>query len=87
MLLSLVIMPQSSNTKCFKCLGKRHITFGCPNKRIMIMRTISYHGGNNINVASSRLVEKLKLPTQAHLRPHKLHWLIRKGELVVAKHP
>ncbi|RDX76405.1 hypothetical protein CR513_43609, partial [Mucuna pruriens] len=29
-------------------------------------------GGNNVNIASSRLVEKLKLSTLAHPKPYKL---------------
>ncbi|RDX74774.1 hypothetical protein CR513_45438, partial [Mucuna pruriens] len=29
---------KSSNVKCFKCLGRCHITFQHPNKRIMILR-------------------------------------------------
>ncbi|RDY14582.1 hypothetical protein CR513_00333, partial [Mucuna pruriens] len=40
---------------------------------------------NNVNVASLRLVEKLKLPTLAHPRPYKLQWLNSEEELVVAK--
>nr|KYP63488.1 hypothetical protein KK1_018064 [Cajanus cajan] len=26
------------NIKCFKCLGRRHISFECPTRRIMIMK-------------------------------------------------
>ncbi|RDY12912.1 hypothetical protein CR513_02224, partial [Mucuna pruriens] len=29
---------RSSNIKCFKCLGKGHITSQCPNKRTMILK-------------------------------------------------
>ncbi|RDY12111.1 hypothetical protein CR513_03136, partial [Mucuna pruriens] len=30
--------PRTSDIKCFKCLGKRHIASQCPNKRAMILR-------------------------------------------------
>ncbi|RDX81537.1 Retrovirus-related Pol polyprotein from transposon 17.6, partial [Mucuna pruriens] len=41
--------------------------------------------GSIVNVASSRLVEKLKLPTLAHSKPHRLQWLNSQGELTVTK--
>ena len=28
----------TKNIKCFKCLGKGHITSGCPTRRTMIMK-------------------------------------------------
>jgi len=28
---------KSSSIKCFKCLGKCHIAFQCPNKRTMVV--------------------------------------------------
>ncbi|RDY01810.1 hypothetical protein CR513_14816, partial [Mucuna pruriens] len=74
MLLSPVPASKSSNIKCFKCLGKGHIALQCPNKRSMII---------SVNVASSRLVEKLKLPTLAHPKPYRLQWLNNEGELAV----
>ncbi|RDX72981.1 hypothetical protein CR513_47463, partial [Mucuna pruriens] len=40
---------------------------------------------NNVDVVSSRLVEKLKLPTMAHPKPYRLQWLNCEGELVVTK--
>ncbi|RDX62360.1 hypothetical protein CR513_59316, partial [Mucuna pruriens] len=54
---------------------------------LLIMRRLMIitDGSNSVNVASSRLVEKLKLPTLAHPKPYKLQWLNREGELVVTK--
>ena len=42
-------------------------------------------GGSCINVASTRLVEKLGLKTTPHPKPYKLQWLSDNGELVVDK--
>ncbi|RDX89153.1 hypothetical protein CR513_29145, partial [Mucuna pruriens] len=44
--------------------------------------SIIINGGRSVNIPSSRLVEKLKLPTLAHLRPYKLQQLNSKGKLV-----
>ena len=32
------IQEKTSSIKCFKCLGRRHITSQCPTKKTMIMR-------------------------------------------------
>ncbi|RDY06079.1 hypothetical protein CR513_09993, partial [Mucuna pruriens] len=44
--------------------------------------SIIIDAGSNINVASSRLMEKLKLPTLAHPKPYNLQWLNSEGELM-----
>ena len=36
-------------------------------------------GGSCTNVASTRVVEKLALPTISHTKPYKLQWLSTKG--------
>ncbi|RDY01303.1 hypothetical protein CR513_15391, partial [Mucuna pruriens] len=41
--------------------------------------------GSSVNVASARLVEKLKVPTLAHPNQYKLQWLSSEGEIVVEK--
>ncbi|XP_014496763.1 uncharacterized protein LOC106758342 [Vigna radiata var. radiata] len=41
--------------------------------------------GSCTNVASSRIVEKLKLPTIAYAKPYKLQWLSEEGEILVNK--
>ena len=41
--------------------------------------------GSCTNVASTTLVEKLRLPTSKHPRPYKLQWLNDSGELWVQK--
>ena len=41
--------------------------------------------GSCTNVASTLLVEKLKLPTTKHLRPYKLQWLNKSGVVKVTK--
>ncbi|RDY13876.1 hypothetical protein CR513_01144, partial [Mucuna pruriens] len=46
--------------------------------------SIIIDSGSSVNVASIRLVEKLKLPTLAYPKPHKLQWLNSEGEIVVA---
>lgn len=40
-------------------------------------------GGSCANVASTLLVDKLKLPTSKHPRPYKLQWLNECGEVKV----
>jgi len=40
-------------------------------------------GGSCTNVASKRLVEKLKLPTIPHPKPYKLQWLSEDKEIKV----
>ena len=42
-------------------------------------------GGSCTNVASTRVVEKLALPTISHTKPYKLQWLSAKGEIMVNK--
>jgi len=42
-------------------------------------------GGSCANVASTRVVEKLRLPTISHTKPYKLQWLSAKGEIMVTK--
>jgi len=42
-------------------------------------------GGDYANVASTRVEEKLGLPTISHTKPHKLQWLSEEGEIVVNK--
>jgi len=36
-------------------------------------------------VASTRVVEKLGLPTISHTQPYKLQWLSEEGEIIVNK--
>ncbi|RDY03570.1 hypothetical protein CR513_12836, partial [Mucuna pruriens] len=47
--------------------------------------SIIIDGGISVNVASSRLVDKLKLPTLAYPRPYKLQWLNSERKLTVTK--
>jgi len=42
-------------------------------------------GGGCANVASTRVVEKLGLPTISHTKPYKLQWLSAEGEIMVNK--
>nr|XP_027071933.1 uncharacterized protein LOC113696748 [Coffea arabica] len=42
--------------------------------------------GSCTNVASSLMVDNLKLPTRDHPRPYKLQWLNNSGEVRVTKH-
>ena len=42
-------------------------------------------GGSCTNVASTRVVEKLYLPTISHTKPYKLQWLSTEGEIMVNK--
>jgi len=42
-------------------------------------------GGSCTNVASTRVVEKLALPTISHTKPCKLQWLSAEGEIIVNK--
>jgi len=42
-------------------------------------------GGSCANVASTRVVEKLGLPTISHTKPYKLQWLSAEGKIVVNK--
>ena len=42
-------------------------------------------GGSCTNVASTRVVEKLALPTISHTKPYKLQWLSVEGEIMVNK--
>jgi len=42
-------------------------------------------GGSCTNVASTRVVEKLALPTISHTKSYKLQWLSTKGEIMVSK--
>ena len=42
-------------------------------------------GGSCANVASTRVVEKLGLPTISHTKPYKLQWLNSEGEIMVNK--
>ena len=42
-------------------------------------------GGSCANVASTRVVDKLGLPTISHAKPYKLQWLSEKGEIKVNK--
>jgi len=37
------------------------------------------------NVASTRVVEKLGLPTISHTKPYKIKWLSEEGEIMVNK--
>ena len=40
-------------------------------------------GGSCTNVASTRVVEKLALPTISHTKPYKLQWLSAEGEIML----
>ena len=42
-------------------------------------------GGSCANVASTRVVDKLGLPTISHTKPYKLQWLSEVGEIIVNK--
>ena len=42
-------------------------------------------GGSCTNVASTRVLEKLALPTISHSKPYKLQWLSAEGEIMVNK--
>jgi len=42
-------------------------------------------GGSCANVPSTRVVEKLALPTISHTKPYKLQELSEEGELIVNK--
>ena len=42
-------------------------------------------GGSCANVPSTRVVEKLGLPTISHTKPYKLQWLSEEGEIMVNK--
>jgi len=42
-------------------------------------------GGSSRNVASTRVVEKLKLSTISHAKPYKLQWLSKEKEIMVNK--
>jgi len=42
-------------------------------------------GGSSTNVASTRVVEKLALPTISDTKPYKLQWLSVEGEIIVNK--
>jgi len=41
--------------------------------------------GSCTNVASTKVVEKLGLPTISHTKPYKLQWLSAEGEIMVTK--
>jgi len=43
------------------------------------------NGGSSTNVASTRVVEKLGLPTISHVKPYKLQWLSKEREIMVNK--
>ena len=43
------------------------------------------YGGICINVTSTRVVDKLELPTISHTKPYKLQWLSEDGEIIVNK--
>ncbi|XP_010530537.1 PREDICTED: uncharacterized protein LOC104807122 [Tarenaya hassleriana] len=47
--------------------------------------SIIIDGGSCTNVASTLLVEKLKLPTTSHPKPYKLQWLNESGETKVRR--
>ncbi|RDX59631.1 hypothetical protein CR513_61841, partial [Mucuna pruriens] len=87
-----VSASKSSNIKCFKCLGKGHIAYEYSRDKdgdLLVVRrkicSVIIDSGSSVNIASTRLVEKLKLPTLAHPKPYKLQWLNSKGEIAVAK--
>ena len=42
-------------------------------------------GGSCDNVASTKVVDKLGLPTISHTKPYKLQWLSEVGEIMVNK--
>jgi len=42
-------------------------------------------GGSCANVASTRVVEKLRLPTISHTKPYKLQWFSEEGKIMVNK--
>jgi len=42
-------------------------------------------GGSCTNMASTRVVKKLALPTISHTKPYKLQWLSTEGEIIVNK--
>ena len=42
-------------------------------------------GGSCTNVASTRVVDKLGLPTISHAKPYRLQWLSEEGKIIVKK--
>ena len=42
-------------------------------------------GGSCANVASTRVVDKIGLPTFSHTKPYKIQWLSDVGEIIVNK--
>ena len=42
-------------------------------------------GSSYANVASTKVVEKVRLPTISHTKPYKLQWLSEEGEIMVNK--
>ncbi|RDX97906.1 hypothetical protein CR513_19256, partial [Mucuna pruriens] len=46
--------------------------------------SIIIDSGSSVNVSSTKLVEKLKLPTLGHLKPYKLQWLNSEGEILTS---
>jgi len=49
------------------------------------LSSIIIDGGSCANVASTRVVDKLGLPTISHAKPYKLQWLSKEGETMVKK--
>ncbi|RDY05736.1 hypothetical protein CR513_10373, partial [Mucuna pruriens] len=63
-----VTLPRTSGIKCFKCLGKGHITSRSPNKRAMILR-------ENGEIESDSSRGDTSTSTIIHSRPYRLEWL------------
>ncbi|RDX61667.1 hypothetical protein CR513_60084, partial [Mucuna pruriens] len=68
-----------------RCLMSAQVGKNDESQRENIFHSSFHFVGSSVNIASSRLVEKLKLPTLAHPRPYKLQWLNNEGELAFMK--
>ncbi|RDX87082.1 hypothetical protein CR513_31494, partial [Mucuna pruriens] len=52
-----IIASKSSNLKCFKCLGKGHIAYQCPNKRSMIMVNLGHSSQGHVVLVFPRSID------------------------------
>ncbi|RDY14380.1 hypothetical protein CR513_00564, partial [Mucuna pruriens] len=72
--LFMMVNPKRKNIFYSRCLTQRKCYY------------LIINGGNNVNVASQRLVDKLCIPTVPHSKSYKLQWLSEHGEMIVDKH-
>ncbi|RDY02812.1 Tf2-8, partial [Mucuna pruriens] len=87
---------RTSNIKCFKCLGKGHIAFKCPNRQVMIVKDdgeieSDSSLGYEVEILSDDshyegdLLVLYPPFTIVHRSPYKLQWLSERGESLVDK--